>query len=367
MKVAVFGGGVAGLMAAITLQSQGHSCSIYERSLLSHHAGMGFILMPAVAAYMKQFDINISGDCSSVFLDRYICRDANGKVLREKQMPRMSRSIRRCELVNLLLDRGRLHDAIKFDAELEQLEFDGHGHVAAAVLRSGERVTADLFIGADGSRSRIRRVLFPEWPTAKARVLEIVGLVHCPEAARWAGRNFNKFHASGGGLALGILPVGADDVVWFMQFDSLRFPPPDARDTSGEEWRDFVQTIAGTWAFPVSSVLANTDSRNMHTWFPVEADLPPYFHHKNLVLIGDAAQPLSPFTSQGVCSAIGDAVTLADMLLPVRGKRLLEKALALYSKQRRQQRALYLRAGHRLVRRFLAPVSSNTFGLPLAI
>src|SRR5438034_8199524 len=42
----------------------------------------------------------------------------------------------------------------------------------------------------------------------------------------WASNNFNKFHASGGGVALGVLPVTTEHAVWFLQFDAQRYPPP---------------------------------------------------------------------------------------------------------------------------------------------
>lgn len=368
MQIAIFGGGIAGLMTAITLHLRGHHCALYERSRLAQYAGMGFILMPKAITYMEGLGIQITEGYKSVLLDRYIYRDPGGKVLYEEEMPRMARSIRRCELIRALVDAAGLKNAITFDAELEQLEFDQHGHVAAGMLSCGERITADLFIAADGSRSRIRRTLFPDWPLQKARVLEVVGLVRCAEAARWAGRNLNKFHAAGGGLAVGILPVDSECVVWFMQFDSLRFEPPRGHDanSNNKEWRDFVLRMAGAWAFPVASMLANTDSRSMHLWSPLDVDLLPSFHRENVVLAGDAAHPLSPFTSQGVASAIADAVLLADVLPQTSEKCLLEKALAFYSRQRLRQCARYLNAGRRLMRRFLAPVSGHKFVLPLA-
>jgi 2-polyprenyl-6-methoxyphenol hydroxylase-like FAD-dependent oxidoreductase len=366
MHVAIFGAGIAGLMSAITLRLHGHSCALYERSRQAHDAGMGFILMPEAITCMEKLGIQLTGDCIGLPLDRYICRNITGKVLYEQAIAQPSRSIRRRELINALVDAANLKDALKFDAELEQLEFGDQGYVTTAVLSSGERVTADLFVAADGARSRIRHTLFPNWPVQKARVLEVVGLVRCAKATRWAGHNFNKFHASAGGLAFGVLPVDTDHIVWFMQFDSFRFLPPRTRDASSPDWQDFVLKIVGRWAFPVASLLATTESRNMHVWSPLDVDVIPCFHRENVVLTGDAAHPLSPFTSQGVSSAVADAMTLANVLPRTNDKKLLEKALAYYSDQRQRQCALYLNTGRELTQKFLAPVNRNNFMLPLA-
>ena len=200
----------------------------------------------------------------------------------------------------------------------------------------------------------------------KARVLEVVGIAQCATAAQWAGHNFNKFHASSGGLAVGVLPVDQDHIVWFMQFDSFRFQPPRSRDAGSPEWQAFVLKMAGSWAFPVSSLIAATQSRNMHVWSPLDVDVIPCFHRENVVLTGDAAHPLSPFTSQGVSSAIADAMTLASVLPKTDDRKLLKKALAYYSDQRQRQCVLYLNTGRELMRKFLAPLRGSNFMLPLA-
>ncbi|HEV2990667.1 MAG TPA: NAD(P)/FAD-dependent oxidoreductase [Candidatus Angelobacter sp.] len=366
MHIAIFGAGIAGLMNAIALQSHGHECALYERSRLSHDLGMGFILMPEAVARMEQLGIQLAGDCGGIPLDRYVCRDSHGKVLYQEAMPRGSRSIRRRELIRTLVDAANLHNTVHFDAELDHLEFDENGRTLAAVLNSGERITADLFVAADGAHSRIRRALFPHWSTKRARVVNVVGLVCCPTATVWAGHSFNKFHAASGGLAVGVLPVDSDHVVWFMQFDSYRFHPPGNQDVAREEWSEFVLRMAGTWAFPVPSLLATTPSCNMHVWSPLDIDLVPAFHHNNVILAGDAAHPLSPFTSQGVASAVADAVTLANVLPATNDTKLLEKAVDLYSKQRQQQCAGHLSMGRELSQRFVAPVSSRSFRLPMA-
>jgi 2-polyprenyl-6-methoxyphenol hydroxylase-like FAD-dependent oxidoreductase len=104
----------------------------------------------------------------------------------------------------------------------------------------------------------------------------------------------------------------------------------------------------------------------MHVWYPLDTDLVPSFHRQNLVLVGDAAHPLSPFTSQGVSSAIADAVALAYALPPKNESGALVTGLASYSSQRRKQCAPYLSKGRELMQRFLAPVNSDSFMLPLA-
>jgi 2-polyprenyl-6-methoxyphenol hydroxylase-like FAD-dependent oxidoreductase len=156
-----------------------------------------------------------------------------------------------------------------------------------------------------------------------------------------------------------------------LQFDSQRFPlTPDemygeTRDLARAR-HAFVQALVGTWAHPIPALLANTDFTRVHLWRPIETDLVPRFHRGNLVLVGDAAHPLSPFTSQGVSSAIADAIALAE---ETHGgsRENLARALERYSVRRHEQCAPYVGQGRELVQRFLQPLSEHSCVLPIAI
>lgn len=364
MDVAIFGAGIAGLMTAITLRSQGNTCRIYERMRKGHEAGMGFILMPEGIDCLQSFGVKLAGEYGGAPLYRYCCRNSSGQILYEQPLPAGARSMRRRDLLAALLRALPTDGAPLFNAELAVLEFDSEGKVTSARLNTGETITADLYVSAEGINSRARQAMFPGWPSAQAQVLEIVGLVRCPDTVRWAGHNFNKFHAPGGGIALGTLAVDAEHVIWYLQFDARRFPPPaeDGPDPA-QARRDFVKGLVGDWADPIPHLLEITDFSRTHFWRPLDTDIVPRFHHHNLLLVGDAAHPLSPFTSQGVSSAVADAVALSQAL---KSEASLEAALTRYSHERREQVAPYVAKGRELTRHFLSPQIGSTILLPIA-
>jgi 2-polyprenyl-6-methoxyphenol hydroxylase-like FAD-dependent oxidoreductase len=83
--------------------------------------------------------------------------------------------------------------------------------------------------------------------------------------------------------------------------------------------------------------------------------------------VGDAAHPLSSFTSQGVSSAIEDAVVLAGEIgAGATSHEGLGRALARYSSERREQCAPYIDKGRALNRSFLAPLDVKNLVMPLA-
>lgn len=360
MDVAIFGAGIAGLVTGITMRSHGHCCRVFERLTKSHDAGMGFILVPEGIACLKALGVELTGEFSGVRLERYCGRDSSGAILQTQPMPEGARGIRRRELMAALVKALARRDTTVVEAGLSRLEFDEYGFVKQARLADGTGVIADLYVGAEGIHSRARQALFPDWPAPEARVPEIVGLVHSPETVRWAGTNFNKFHAGDGGIAVGVLPVDPEHVICFLQFDAQRFPQPPENAAACQA---FVQKLIGSWAEPIPHLLSKIDFTRVHLWRPIDTDLVPYFSQGNLALVGDAAHPLLPFTSQGVSSAVADAVALAQLL---NSGRNIEAALAVYSVERRRECAPFISRGRELTQHFLMPLVVESMLLPIA-
>ena len=368
MDIAIFGAGIAGLMAGIALRAQGHRCRIYERMRQDQDTGMGFILLPEGIECLQSFGVKF-GERSGCPLEKYYCRNSAGQSLHEQPLPAGTRSIGRRDLVAALMRALPADENPIFDAELAGLDFDSAGNVTQARLNTGATVHADLYVSAEGIRSRARQALFPGWPAPEAQVLDLVGLVRSQSTVRWVGRNFNKFYAPNGGIALGLLAVDSEHVVWYVQFDSKRFPPPpESNGEAVQARKKFVAALVGDWAEPIPRLLSITDFSRTHLWRSLDTDLVPSFYRGNQVLIGDAAHPLSPFTSQGVSSAIADAVSLAKNL--GKGKKMaapeLEDALASYSEERREQCAPYVAKGRELARHFVSPQIGSTVLLPIA-
>ncbi len=369
MDIAIFGAGIAGLMSAITLSAQGHRSKVYERMRRGNETGMGFILVPDGIDCLQSFGVKLTGENSGAPLQRYFCRSSTGQILYEQPLPPGTRSIRRRHLIDALMGALPADRAPLFDAELAGLDFDDVGNVTQARLNTGATLKADLYVSAEGIRSRARQALFPGWAAPQAQVLEIVGMVQCQNTVRWASNNFNKFHAVSGGIAMGTLAVDAEHVIWYVQFDSQRFPqPPDNTRDFAEARKAFVTSLVGDWAEPIPHLLSITDFSGTHLWRPLDTDLIPAFYRGNLVLVGDAAHPLSPFTSQGVSSAVADAVALAENLRSENLKTQLdlEHALSNYSSERRKQCAPYVSKGRELARHFLTPEIGSNILLPMA-
>ena len=125
-------------------------------------------------------------------------------------------------------------------------------------------------------------------------------------------------------------------------------PPPPS---------ELLQQAVGHWPAPVPALLAATAPSCIHHWQPLDGDVPPTLVRGRLVLAGDAAAPLLPFTSQGVAAALADALALRDALRGVHDPAGLAPALARYDTLRRPARQHLVMEGRRMAQEFLQPTA----------
>jgi len=253
---------------------------------------------------------------------------------------------------------GAPDDLVHFDHSFER--FDWEGETARAVcFRNGDAHEADAFIAADGVRSGCRLSLGLGAMTTPGRVREIVAHVRRPVLAERLGHRFLKVVDPAGGLAVGLVPLGDDRLIWFVQFDSQRFDTPAPAEIGaflGEHFRDF--------PLMVRQALASADPDRVHLWRTVDEEPARHWSVGNVALAGDAAHPLLPFTSQGVNTALEDAVLLSDMLRRCGDRGELPALFRAYEQERRPSLLSCVASGRQLARSFVQPAQSR---LPLAL
>ncbi|QSB15484.1 FAD-dependent monooxygenase [Natronosporangium hydrolyticum] len=349
MRVAIFGAGVAGLTAAAALHRRVNHCRVYERRHRGAAGGLGFIMSAQALADLQALGLPDTAARAGVPLREFCRYRPDGTLAHTRPMPTGWRGMRRADLVAALRHALPAETMVAGTA-LTGLTRARDGGVGAALLTNdlddAWQLRADLYLAADGARSVARQTLYPAWPHRPARVWEVVAYAHDPAISAWAGSDFHKFAIPG--LAAGILPVGDDTVVWFIQFDRFRFTPPATPDPT----RALAHQLIGDWGHPLPSLLRATDFSQAHLWQPVDTDLLPRLHSGNLALVGDAAHPLLPFTSQGVAAAIAGVRDLASAL---EQHCSLPAALETYSASCRARCAPYIGQGRELTRRFLQP------------
>ena len=362
MRVRILGGGVAGLAGALALRRRGlHDVVVLERDSspeLSARSGHGMILMPNAVAALHALG---AGGCllRHRALSRIVVQDERGRVVRVESMDGVYCVTRR-GLVDALR-AGLPADAVEYGRRCTSVLLDRGPHApgeeqrvrsvrfaAGPVLSDAD---ADLFVAADGSRSALCAALNPGLERSHSRVFEIVISSRLPELAARLGATFLKTVCPGRGLAFGLLSPRADHAIGFLQFDVQRHGLPAGAAGSG--LLDFAAAVLGEMPELVASFLRDADPSTAHLWRTVDGDVAATACASNAVVIGDAAHPLLPFSSQGVGAALEDAVVLADAIAGTGGGDPLSQTLARFCEERRRDVTGFVDGGRRILSHFV--------------
>jgi 2-polyprenyl-6-methoxyphenol hydroxylase-like FAD-dependent oxidoreductase len=355
IHTAVVGGGACGLAVARGLWQQGRPVRVYERALASHLHGHGFLLLANGRAALRRLGCDPHGTLGHPITSvKILC--CSGQVLVEHPLEGAVAMLRH-QLLNVLL-RDAPDDLVHYNHPFERFDWDRE-RARAVCFQNGRSHPADAFVAADGVRSSCRLSLGCGAMTNPGRVKEIVALVRQPLVAAELGHRFLKVLDPSGGLAVGLVPLGDDRLVWFVQFDSQRFTVPQPSEVGA-----FLEEHFGGFPAVVRHVLAATDPARAHVWHTVDEDPATRWSKGNVALAGDAAHPLLPFTSQGVNTALEDAVVLSDLLLGCRDAADVPELFRAYERQRRPALLGCVEAGRQMARAFVQP-SATRLQLPL--
>jgi aspartate/methionine/tyrosine aminotransferase/2-polyprenyl-6-methoxyphenol hydroxylase-like FAD-dependent oxidoreductase len=365
MKVRILGGGVAGLAAAVALRRRG-CCDVvvFERDTRSEQEarpGHGTMLMPnGVTALRVLGAAGCLSDHRALTLG--VFQDERGRVRRSEPMDG-TYCVTRGGLIDAL--RGRLPgEAVEYGRRCTSVALDPplapplravQRRVRSADFAAGPSLSAldvDLIVGAEGPRSALWRSLNRGLVRPRSRVFEVVMSSRLPELAVRLDATFVKTVFADRGLAFGLLSPCADHVIGFLQFDVRRHGVPVG--SAGCDLVDFAAALLGDVPEPVASFLRDAEQSNAHLWRPVDAEVAAHLCASNAVVIGDAAHPLLPFSSQGVGAALEDAVILGDVIAGVGARRdLLPRAIAGFCDDRRRDVGRFVEGGRRILSHFV--------------
>lgn len=355
ISISILGGGVAGFAILRRLLDRGVDARLFERESASEAKGFGFLLLENGIRSLDKLGVGdrVAIHGSRIKSARIFC--TKGQPLKSESLD-AAVAITRHGLIDSIVS-GLPSDRIRRGCEFDRFEFSDNLAVAA-ILMNGERIESDAFVGCDGVRSRCRESIFPQHPWQPGRVMEIVSAIRDEAITEHHRGVFTKYMSRDGGLAVGIVPANGM-LLWFLQFDTTKFNPPQQHEINSFLRRNLAE-------FPphVLELLELTDAGTSHLWRTVDMNPPASFNHGNIALIGDAAHPVLPFTSQGANSALEDAITLADLIGSCADAREIPAALAQYSNVRRPAACSYVDEGRKIADSFVEPVSKGVM-LPL--
>jgi 2-polyprenyl-6-methoxyphenol hydroxylase-like FAD-dependent oxidoreductase len=308
VKIAVIGGGIGGLTAAIALARQGLAVEVYEQAPTLKEVGAGVGLWPNALAAFEQIGLAEQVARLATRIDRQGLMRPDGSWLLCLPAELMTQrwgagfvAVHRAELQQLLAAEVG-PEAIHLGARCTG--FEDNGSAVIARFADGREVQADVLVGADGVHSAVRATLFGPAPLryrgyTAVRSLTPAGSVPLPR---------DGWEIWGRGARFGQGPTSGDRVIWWATWNA-----PAGRKNDGDT-PALLRQHFGTWPDPVPAIIEATpeaalvrtdihDRRPARTW-----------GRGRVVLVGDAIHPMTPDLAQGACQAIVDATTLASCL-----------------------------------------------------
>ena len=311
-RVAIIGGGIGGLTAAIALRRAGVYVQIYERAAAFGEVGAGISLTPNAVKGLEslglgeflathanepldQFVLHGKTGEELMRIERRSCRDTYGAAYYQ---------MHRADLLAALI--GRLGSTT---CQLNKTVIAVEAHAAGVRIRFDDHrvVEADAAIAADGLRSVVRHALFDSSEPKFSGHVAWRALVPAERLdSSFVGRA--SINHVGAGRNFVTYPVRGER---YVNIVALTRSEQWAEEnwSSRAERHELVRQFEG-WSPHVLQAIAAIADDGLYRWGLFLREPLGGWVKGRVALLGDAAHPMLPYMGQGASCAIEDATIL---------------------------------------------------------
>ncbi|MDZ8104508.1 MAG: FAD-dependent oxidoreductase [Nostoc sp. DedQUE12a] len=312
-QIVIVGAGPTGATLALLLAKRGVAVTLIEAAKDLHRVFRGEALMPSGLDALEQMGL-------LELLEHIPHRqlDAWEFIFGEKLLFRVDEPMGAAQpctllpqppLVKALISQAQTNDGFEFIQGLAVKDLRwSNQRVAGVLLSDGRELTADLVIAADGRNSVVRQRLGLEL-VRQPKNIDILWfkLAASPEFARDnvfrtilnGDRAFSIFHGAESGKL---------HLAWIMSAN-------ENTETKQANWAEIFASLSPSWL--AEHFRTHADTIESPIRLSVVVGYCPQWHAPGVLLLGDAAHPMSPVRAQGINLALRDAIVAANHLVPL--------------------------------------------------
>jgi len=320
LSVSVIGAGMGGLTAALALQKLGFKVRVYEQAPALGEVGAGLTISPNATRALDfvglgPFMAEAADKPSAGALVHYRTGEALTRTQRDGSFKDTYGAeyyqIHRADLHDALVAAVRAHDeeAIRLSHAFDHLEQDENGVTAS--FKNGTKISSDVLIGADGSRSAVRGSIIdtvqPKFTgqaafrgMVPAEAVEPYMTIANSTTTMGPGHIFTRYYLRHEKL-VNVVGIAKTDA-WKEEGWSI----PATRE-------EFLTEYQG-WNDNVIGIINAIPKDKIFKWALFDRDPIPEWTVGRTTLLGDAAHPMLPFLGMGAAMALEDGVVLARCL-----------------------------------------------------
>jgi 2-polyprenyl-6-methoxyphenol hydroxylase-like FAD-dependent oxidoreductase len=309
-RLIVVGAGPAGLSLALQLAEAGLPVSLVEASTSFSRQFRGDGLMPSGLEALAQMGLwTLLQELPQRPLESWSIW-LEGRELFQAEEPmgalQPCRLVTQAALLEAMLQRAvALPNLRWYPGQAVRDLLHSGDRISGVTLANGQTLAGSLVVGADGRQSLVRQRAGLHLQTSSPEI--DVLWFRMPAPPRLLLHNCFLTLVAGGHIASAfVAPNGELQLGWVQQHPGEPLAP-------GESWVEAFAALAPAWL--AEHLRAQAPALQGPIRLGVQVGLAPRWHRPGLLLLGDAAHPMSPIRAQGINMALRDSCVAARELI----------------------------------------------------
>ncbi|KAI0884394.1 FAD/NAD(P)-binding domain-containing protein [Annulohypoxylon maeteangense] len=349
VKVAIVGGGIAGLALAVGLIKKPHlDVHVYESVPAYKDVGAGLALhlnaikaMTLIGAEVRQayFDKALTmGDENQEMVTEVILGQGphQGQLVAELGRAKGRKTVSRADLLDGYLALIPSEN-ISFGRKLVKItEKSSDRHVVHMSFQDGTEAAADCLLGADGIHSVTRNYLLgADHPAASPKNHDGWQIYRTLISTEEARKQINPKWTTSVPILLG--PRGHINCIPLNKNTRLSagVAVRGAISPTSQEGKPLDPALYADYSEEAQQIVRMVARDTSASWAAGDHDHAPYYTRDRVAMFGDAAHAALPFAGNGAAQALEDAAVLDALFAEVKHPDQITRALAAFDRVRR--------------------------------